>query len=87
MREKTKGDGELNIRASPNPADVVSGLSSCVSSVLGCIAGSAIGTLSPDSTPEPLIQLAHAKKPQDTHATILSSKPKPAMPSKSHSLP
>ena len=59
-----------------NPADVVSDLSSFVSSVLGCTAGSTISTLSPDPTPELLIQLALAKKLQDIHATILSVKAK-----------
>ena len=58
-----------------NPADVVSDLSSFVSSVLGCNAGSAISTFSPDPT-RTLIQLALAKKFQDIHATILSVKAK-----------
>ena len=57
-----------------NPADVVSDLSSFVSSVLGCTSGSAISILSPDPTPELLIQLALAKELQDIHATILSVK-------------
>ena len=56
-----------------NPADAVYDLSPFVSSVLGCSAGSAISTLSPDPT---LIQLALAKKLQDIHATILSVKAK-----------
>ena len=64
--------------AALNPDDVVSDLSSFVSSVLGCAAGSAIDTLLPDSTQTPalLIQLALAKKLQDVHTTILSVKAK-----------
>ena len=66
------------IPATLNPEDVVSDLSSFVSSVLGCAAGSAIDTLAPDSTQTPalLIQLAFAKKLQDIHTTILSVKAK-----------
>ena len=61
--------------AALNPDDVVSDLSSFVSSVLGCVAGSAIDTLPPDSTQTPalLIQLAIAKKLQDIHTTILTA--------------
>ena len=59
-----------------NTADAVSDLSSFVSNVLGCTAGSAISTLTPDPSPELLIQLSLAKMLQDIRATILSVKAK-----------
>ena len=61
-----------------NLADTVSVLSSFVSSMLGCDAGSKVGSIPPvtSSSPDLLIQLAIAKKLEDIHATVLRVKAK-----------